>query len=230
VRSEFGIGREECVLLAVGTLERHKGHDVLIRALAGLTRDGLGVPWRLIIAGGRGGDQHESLKQLVGIEGLEGRVHIVTNRNDIPDLLALSDVFVMPSLWEGLPMALLEAMLAGKAVVASATAGIPEAVVNERDGILTAPGNVTHLGAALRDLLENPAKRLALGTAAAVRARKEFTVGVMADRYEALYRQPAAATRRIAGDRMFDPLLSLVVGDATRAPAYSPMPLSKQNF
>jgi glycosyltransferase involved in cell wall biosynthesis len=229
-RSEFRVGRDECVLLAVGTLERHKGHDVLIRALAGLTRDGVGVPWRLIIAGGRGGDQHEPLKKLVGIEGLEGRVHIVTNRNDIPDLLALSDVFVMPSLWEGLPMALLEAMLAGKAVVASATAGIPEAVVNERDGILTAPGSVTQLGAALRDLLENPAKRLVLGTAAAVRARKEFTVGVMAARYEALYREPAVATRRIAGDRMFDPLLSLVVGDATRAPAYSPMPLSKQHF
>jgi hypothetical protein len=63
-----------------------------------------------------------------------------------------------------------------------------------------------------------------------VRARKEFTVGVMADRYEALYRQPAVTTRRIAGDRMFDPLLSLAVGDATRAPAYSPMPLSKQTF
>ena len=63
----------------------------------------------------------------------------MTNRNDIPDLLALADVFVMPSLWEGLPMALLEAMIAGKAIIASATSGIPEAIVDGREGLLFPP-------------------------------------------------------------------------------------------
>lgn len=186
-RAEFGVREGECVLLAVGTLEKHKGHAILLDALSRLANEGVATPWRLVIAGGRGGDQHQALLDIVQQSGLERRVHIVTNRNDIPDLLALADVFVMPSLFEGLPMALLEAMVARKTIVASATAGIPEAIVHERDGLLVPPGEVEPLAAALRLVLTDPAKRLALADAAASRAQSEFTVQVMADRYEALY-------------------------------------------
>jgi glycosyltransferase involved in cell wall biosynthesis len=189
VREEFGIRPGECVVLAVGTLERHKGHMALLEALSRLKRDWKGTPWKLIIAGGRGGDQHEALLEYVEDDELQGSVHIVTNRNDIPDLLALADVFVMPSLWEGLPMALLEAMLAGKAIVASATAGIPEAITNGSEGLLVVPGDVGGLAEALRQLLTDPARRAALGTAAVARANSEFTARVMADRYEALYEE-----------------------------------------
>jgi glycosyltransferase involved in cell wall biosynthesis len=114
-------------------------------------------------------------------------VHIVTNRNDVSDLLAAAHVFVMPSLWEGLPMALLEAMVVGKAIVASAIAGIPEAVVNGRDGVLVPPGEVGPLADALRFVLSEPARSTAMRKSALARATKEFTVQVMADRYEALY-------------------------------------------
>jgi glycosyltransferase involved in cell wall biosynthesis len=187
VRAEFGVRPGDCVLLAVGTLEHHKGHRVLLEALARLASRGVGTPWKLIIAGGRGGDQHETLLQFVEEEGLDDRVHIVTNRNDIPDLLALTDIFVMPSLKEALPMALLEAMTAGKAIVASATSGIPEAIVDGRDGLLVTPGDIGSLSDALRSLLADPARRDKLGAAAAARARVEFTVQVMAERYETLY-------------------------------------------
>ena len=188
VRSEFGVQEGECVMLAVGTLERHKGHQVLLEALARLASRGLTVPWRLIIAGGRGGDQHEPLLQSVHEEGLDDRVHIVTNRNDVADLLALADIFVMPSLKEGLPMALLEAMIARKAIVASATSGIPEAINDGRDGLLVTPGDIVSLADALLTLLTDAARRRVLGDSAAERARREFTVQVMADRYESLYR------------------------------------------
>jgi glycosyltransferase involved in cell wall biosynthesis len=196
VRTEFGIQPDDCVLLAVGTLERHKGHRVLLEALARLASRTLNTPWKLIIAGGRGGDQHESLLQFVEEEGLDDRVRIVTNRNDIPDLLALADIFVMPSLFEGLPMALLEAMTAGKAIIASATSGIPEAIVDKRDGLLVVPGDAGSLAGALRDLLTDPARRKTLGAAAAARAHQEFTVQVMAERYETLY---AGLPRRARG-------------------------------
>ncbi len=225
-RAEFGITEGECVLVAVGTLERHKGHQVLLDALASFTRDGLTIPWRLIIAGGRGGDQHESLLRFVKAEGLDNRVHIVTDRSDIPDLLAAADVFVMPSLFEGLPMALLEAMVAGKAIIASATAGIPEAIVDGRDGLLVPAGDAARLAEALQLLLTNPARRAALSEAAAARARREFTVQVMADRYEALYRQARSVRHTLPGDRLFNPVLRAIVGNATRAPAQSPVPLS----
>jgi glycosyltransferase involved in cell wall biosynthesis len=187
VRAEFGIDERDCVLLAVGTLERHKGHQILLEALARVVATGPGTPWRLIVAGGRGGDQHQSLLNYIREMKLEHRVSIVTNRNDIPDLLALADVFVMPSLFEGLPMALLEAMLARKAIIASRTAGIPEAIAHGREGLLVAPSDVDGLAEALRNLLMNPDRRAELGQAAYVRAEREFTVRFMAERYETLY-------------------------------------------
>jgi glycosyltransferase involved in cell wall biosynthesis len=200
VRSEFGIDDHDCVLLAVGTLERHKGHRVLLEALARLAADGIATPWKLIIAGGRGGDQHESLLNYIRENGLEKRVSIVTNRNDIPDLLGLADVFVMPSLIEGLPMALLEAMLARKAIIATRTAGIPEAIEDGREGLLVTPADVGELSNALRTLLVDPVRRAALADAALLRGEREFTVRVMAERYERLYtsrqRSGASVSRR----------------------------------
>jgi glycosyltransferase involved in cell wall biosynthesis len=187
VRAEFGIEERDCVLLAVGTLERHKGHQVLLEAMARLVSAGLGTPWKLIIAGGRGGDQHRSLLEYIRAQGLGERVNIVLNRNDVADLLVLADIFVMPSLWEGLPMAVLEAMVARKAIVATAIAGIPEAIVDGCEGLLVQPGDVATLADALRLLLADPARRAALGDAAATRANRDFTVAVMAKRYEALY-------------------------------------------
>lgn len=187
VRSEFGIEKDDCVLLAVGTLERHKGHQVLLAALARLNSVALPARWKLIIAGGRGGDQHQALHDYVRENGLADRVHLVLNRNDVADLLTLADVFVMPSLWEGLPMALLEAMLARKAIVASAIAGIPEAIAGGHEGLLVPPADPAALADALRLLIVDPARRTALGQAAAERANRDFTVTVMADRYEALY-------------------------------------------
>lgn len=189
IRREFGLTSDEVVLLAVGSLEPRKGHRLLIQALAMLRADGLSVPWRLIIAGGRGGESHAELLALVRDTGLEGRVHIVTHRDDVPDLLAAAEVFVMPSLWEGLPMAMLEAMTAGKAVVASATSGIPEAMVHRRQGLLVPPGDVPALAEALRVLLTDPVRRALLGAAAARRAQREFSVQLMATRYELLYNQ-----------------------------------------
>jgi glycosyltransferase involved in cell wall biosynthesis len=187
VREEFGVKANDLVLLAVGNLEPHKGHAVLFEALARLQGRGLNVPWKLIIAGGRGGAEHERLIESVREEGWEDRVHIVTNRNDIPDLLALADIYVMPSLVEGLPMALLEAMVAGKAIVASTTAGIPEAIVNGKEGLLVPPGDAAALADAIKLLLTDADRRAVFARAAAARACEEFTVRVMSERYEKLY-------------------------------------------
>jgi glycosyltransferase involved in cell wall biosynthesis len=189
VRREFGCTESDTVILAVGNLDRNKNHRMLLEALVRLRDDGLSVPWKLIIAAGRGGGEQDYLQEYVRRERLDDRVHIATGRNDIIDLQALADIFVMPSLWEGLPMALLEAMVAGKAIIASATAGIPEAIVDGREGLLVPPGDLDALAAALRTLLTDPHRRRELGTAALTRANEEFTVQVMTDRYLAIYRR-----------------------------------------
>jgi glycosyltransferase involved in cell wall biosynthesis len=187
VRAEFGCRDGDVVVLAVGTLERNKGHHVLIDAMRRFEDRQTGASWTLIIAGGRGGDQHQPLLELVQERDLGQRVHIVTGRNDIADLQALADVFVMPSFVEGLPMAMLEAMVAGNAIVASDTGGIPEALSGGSDGELVPPGDVAALEAALAGLIGDPERRARLGDAAARRAQRDFTVGVMAERYHLLY-------------------------------------------
>ena len=196
VRKEFGISPDECVILAVGVLERHKGHQVLLEALARLKKRKPELCWRLVIAGGAGGQEHSSLLRYINEHELTGRVHIVLNRNDVADLLSLCDIFVMPSRWEGLPMAVLEAMVARKPIIASAIAGIPEAMVHGREGLLVPPGEPAPLADALETLLTQPLRRQELADAAAERANKEFTAAVMADRYEALYAKAYARRGR----------------------------------
>jgi glycosyltransferase involved in cell wall biosynthesis len=188
VRTEFGCRDGDIVILAVGNLERNKNHLLLLEALVRLEQGGLTVPWRLIIAAGRGGDQHSGLLQYIQMRGLEGRVHIAAARSDIADLQALADIFAMPSLREGLPMALLEAMVAGNAIVASETGGIPEAIADGREGILFPPGDLYALTRALGNLMADRVQRLTFGAAALERARREFTVQIMGDRYLKLYR------------------------------------------
>jgi glycosyltransferase involved in cell wall biosynthesis len=197
VRKEIGVADGECILLAVGNLELHKGHRVLLDALKHLESIEPGTPWKLVIAGGRGGSQHQVLLDSIREHGFEHRVRILLNRDDIPDLLALADVFVMPSLWEGLPMALLEAMVAGKAIVASATAGIPEAITNGTEGILVEPGDADALAGALRSVVGSHEARARFGAAAFLRAQQDFTVQVMAKRYEGLYIPRATVTSGI---------------------------------
>jgi len=184
VRAELGMQPGELLVVAVGNLVVRKGHRVLLEALHQLSANGTGC-WRLAVAGR--GRLKESLQQLAAEQGIGDRVHFLGHRDDVPDLLAAADIFAMPSLWEGLPLAVLESMFAGKPIVASAVSGIPEAVTSGEEGLLTAPGDTEALAAALRQLLEDSALRDRLGRAARARAEAEFTVARMADQYERLY-------------------------------------------
>src|SRR5581483_746525 len=162
-------------------------------ALARLEAEGLGVPWRLAIAGGRGGPERDRLAAFAAEHRMSDRVHLLLKRDDVPDLNAAADVFCMPSLWEGLPLALLEAMLAGKAIVASAASGIHEAIADGEQGLLVPPGDDAALAHALGKVLLDPNLRARLGEAARRRAEAEFTIERMADRYERLYADALAA-------------------------------------
>ena len=159
----------------------------LLEALAQLEREGLDRRFRVAIAGGRGGDERPRLEAFAAEHGMADRVHILSHRDDIPNLQAAADVFTMPSLWEGLPLALLEAMLSGTAVVASRCSGIPEAIEDGRDGVLVEPGDSEALTEGLRPVLEDDAYRARLADGGSTRGLAEFEVGVMIDAYEDLY-------------------------------------------
>jgi glycosyltransferase involved in cell wall biosynthesis len=182
-RRALGVADDEVLVLAVGNLIKRKGHAILIRALAGVTT----ARWRLAIAGR--GVEHDALEELARSLGVDPKVHLLGQRGDIPDLQAAADVFAMPSLWEGLPLALLEAMFAGTAIVASRTSGIPEAITDGVDGLLTPPGDEAALAQVLTRVLADPDERRRLGAAAQARAQAHYSMARMTDAYEALYRQ-----------------------------------------
>jgi glycosyltransferase involved in cell wall biosynthesis len=184
VRAELGLQPGEVLLVAVGNLYPIKGHRVLLDALKRMEENGV-RGWRAAIAGR--GQELEPLQQLARSHGITDRLHLLGYREDVPDLLAAADIFVMPSIWEGLPLALLEAMFSGKAIVATAVSGIPEAIASGEHGLLVPPSDPAALADALARLARDPELRRRLGAAARARAVAEFTVERMADEYERLY-------------------------------------------
>ncbi len=183
-RLELGAQAGDLLVVAIGNLYPVKGHQYLLEAVAALDAPAGDV---LVAIAGRG-DLQTELEALARHLGLGTRVRFLGFRTDVPAILASADVFVMPSLSEGLPMALIEAMLAGTAVVASSVGGIPELVRDGVHGLLVPPGDSAALASALRLVTEDSALRKRLGAAARERAEREFTVEAMTRRYLAIYR------------------------------------------
>ncbi|HET9708233.1 MAG TPA: glycosyltransferase family 4 protein [Gemmatimonadales bacterium] len=165
LRHELRLDPEDRLLLAIGNLYPVKGHALLIEALARLAPE---HPLLHVAIAGRG-DLAAALAEQARHLGIAHRVHFLRLRDDVPNLLAAADVMVHPSLSEGLPLALLEAMFAGKAIVASATGEIPAALNWGTAGVLVPPGDVPALAAGIDRVLRAPAEATALGQAARAR-------------------------------------------------------------
>lgn len=197
VRSELGLPDDELLVLAVGNLYPVKGHRTLVGAVARLTD--LPLRWSVAIAGR--GDEEAGLRDLIASRGLGDRVRLLGLRTDVPDLLAAADVFVMPSLSEGLPLALLEAMSAGVPVVASAVGGIPTVIREGETGMLVPPSDADALAGALGRVLTDRALRTRIASAAGAEIPRRFGVEPMVDAYLAVYRR---ALGRSAGGHLAD--------------------------
>jgi glycosyltransferase involved in cell wall biosynthesis len=158
-------------LATIASLTAKKGHDVLLRALALLAGRGLGVS--AMFAGD--GPERARLEMVAADLKLGGSVHFLGAVSNPADVLAAADVFVLPSLVEGLPLALLEAMRAGKPVVATSVGGVPEAVSAGINGLLVPPADDVALADAIATLATSPQQRNALGNRARVTADRDFT-------------------------------------------------------
>src|SRR6185503_17382605 len=134
LRRELNVGEDEVLIVAIGNLYPVKGHAVLLRAFAELEEQGGAPAWRLAIAGR--GEEEQHLRDMAGEAGIASRVHLLGFRSDAPDILAAGDLFVMPSLSEGLPLALVEAMATGLPIIASDVGGIPEVVARDAEAVL----------------------------------------------------------------------------------------------
>ena len=184
-RQSLGVAEDAVVVGTIGRLNEQKGHRYLIEAAAAL------LPTRpkahLVIVGD--GDQMEPLKAQAATLGLAARVTLAGHRADVPALLGAIDVFAISSTYEGTPLALFEAMAAGKAVVSTSVDGCREVLADGHNGLLVPPQNAGALASALGRVLDDAALRQRLGEAAlrdSLRYDVDACVRQMQDLYEEL--------------------------------------------
>lgn len=183
VRAELGLKPGDQLLLAVGNLYPVKGHADLVAAVARLAAR---FPSLHLAIAGRG-DLADILVRDAQAQGIRDRLHLLGLRNDVPDLLASSDAFVLPSRSEGLPLALLEAMFAGRPIVATRVGEVAVALADGDAGLLVEPGRPDELAGAIERILSDAELARSIAERARARAVAEFDVATMAARYEALY-------------------------------------------
>ena len=165
MRAALGIGANTKLAGVIARLTEQKGHRYLFRAMATPALADL----HLMVVGD--GDLRTVLKEDAQALAIGSRVHFLGARRDLGDLLAAMDVFVMPSLWEGLPLSMILAMGAGLPVVATAVAGIPEVAENGKTGWLVPAGSIIGLSQALSGVFTDPVHAAAVG-----RAAREFVL------------------------------------------------------
>ncbi|MFQ5946012.1 MAG: glycosyltransferase, partial [Anaerolineae bacterium] len=166
-----------------GRFVAYKGYHHLLEA-AGIVRETHpSVHWLLVGHGELRGDLEQQCRRL----GLERVVHFIGWADRIAEHLALSDLFVLPSLGEHFGRVLLEAMAMERAVVATNAGGVPEIVLDEQTGILVPPADPAAMAAAVISLVEDPARAARLGEAGRRRVESEFTLARHVDATETLY-------------------------------------------
>jgi glycosyltransferase involved in cell wall biosynthesis len=185
LRDELSLGPADRLLVSVGNLYPVKGHQHLIDAMALLARR---YPTLHLAIGGRG-DLAEALMARAREHGFSNRLHLLGLRSDVAAVLAAADIFVLPSLSEGLPLALLEAMFSGCPIVASDVGDVGVALAQGQAGVLVEPGNAAALAAALDTLLSDPRRAAELGERAARRAADQYDVSRMVQTYATLYEE-----------------------------------------
>jgi len=182
-RAQEGYGEADLLFVSVARLSSQKDPFSLISAFAG-------AAWHtpalnLLLVGE--GPLRSDIEALVRKMALEERVRFLGRRTDVPAILAAADVFVLSSLWEGNPLSVMEAMAAGKPVIATAVGGVPELVEDGVSGILVPPHEPEVLERAIMRLARDPALRQRMGKAAQKRALERFGVDRMAREYAHLY-------------------------------------------
>jgi len=172
------------VIGCVGRLSLEKGQDILIQAMGKLNENGIQA--HLVLLGE--GQARTTLENQVNELNLSGQVHLLGARRDIPAWLSHFQIFTLPSRWEGISMALLEAMAAGVPVIATHVGGTPEVIRDHESGILVPPGEPAALAEALQHLLTDADLRHRLSEGARQRVREYFSIDRTVLQIDQLYK------------------------------------------
>ena len=183
VRAELGVPVDGLLVGSVGALVPHKGHAHLVEALAWLDNDRQDI-WGVLIGDG---PERSTLQGRIDEWKIGERTRILGERSDVADLLGALDLFVHPSVEEGMGQAIVEAMLAGVPIVASSAGGIPEVLDDLTTALLVAPGDGAALSRAMLAALRATERSRQRAEAACHSAAERFSVTRMVEGTEAAY-------------------------------------------
>ncbi len=188
LRNELGYRDDDIIVLFIARFTSHKQPLTLIKAFAKALPQ---LPEIKLLMVGEG-DQKETALQLVNELNIKDKIKFLPFRQDVPNLLAAADIFVLPSLWEGLPIGLLEAMSMGKAIIATEVDGTMEIVKNEENGLLITVANLeSELASAILRMGKDSRLRKRFGAAARETVKNSFNAGKMTRQIEAIYEKLA---------------------------------------
>lgn len=179
IRKQMGVGTDDILLLSVGRLVYQKAHEYLISAMPDVLKQVSNV--KVAICGD--GVLRQNLEMQIQSLRLEEQIKLLGMQSDVTKYLVAADVFVLPSRWEGLPIALLEAMSVGLPVIATRVEGVDEVVEEGVHGILVKPESAEELVKAILQLSRDTAQRQRMGKAARLRVLNSFTVDRMCEKY-----------------------------------------------
>ena len=191
-REQFGLAASDVVVGVVARLAAVKDHATLLRAMARLA--GQWPSAKVLLVGD--GPEREPLLRLAGQLGIADRVRVTGMLSSDPNPHHLLDVSVLPSVREGFPNSIVEAMAAGRAIVATNVGGIPDAIADGECGLLTPPGDPAALAARLAAMFEDADLRRRLGAEARERAWQRFRSGPVLGTLGRMYEELAARPRR----------------------------------
>lgn len=185
LRPELGIGEHDIVIASIARFTLQKQPLKLVKAFAGIVKDLPHV--KLLMVGD--GEQKEKAIELINQLGIGNQIILQPFRTDVPDLLSNADIFVLPSLWEAFPIALLEAMSMGKAVIGTNVDGTPEIITDGENGLLIGIEDLEkNLSHAMRRLCEDKALRDRLKENAVKSIYNRYNVETLARKNEEVYR------------------------------------------
>jgi glycosyltransferase involved in cell wall biosynthesis len=182
IRAELGIGPADPVVTIVAALRPEKNHELFLEAARRVGSQVANA--RFLVVGD--GPRRGPLEQLAQALGLAGRVHFLGSRDDVPRLLSASDVFTLTSHNEANPVSILEAMSAGRPVVATNVGSIREVVTDGHNGFLVPSGDAKAVAKRIAELLNDPLQRQKIGAAARETVVAGWSVDAMVRRYERL--------------------------------------------
>ncbi|MEM9773560.1 MAG: glycosyltransferase [Chloroflexota bacterium] len=186
LRSSLEIAPDEKVLLSIGRLHPQKGLHHLLDAFALIIeKENVPSDLRLVLVGE--GPLENELKEQAQRLGIADHVTFTGGRTDIPALLNIADIFILSSLWEGLPLVILEAMAAELPVIATDVGGTPEAIINGQTGLLIPAGDTVQLAERVLQLLSDDPLCKTLAANALRKVSLEFSAETVAKQLQDLY-------------------------------------------